>query len=73
MQQPEPHPDELPNQAAIKKITRGGIQAIENKAIAEYMRAYEEVGRAEAEEVFFNHFNKSHGKQKQASIPTANS
>ncbi len=49
MQQPEPHPDAIPNQTATKKIARGGMEAIEDKAIAEYMRAYEEVGRVDAE------------------------
>lgn len=58
------HPDTIPNQAATKRITRGGKQAIEDKAIAEYMRVFEEYGREEAEKVFFSFFNKqSHGKE----------
>jgi hypothetical protein len=61
----EPHPDLLSAQQAAKRITRGGMQAIEDKAIAAYMRAYEERGREEAEKVFFEHFNKTdHGNQK---------
>lgn len=61
---PEPHPDTLPNQTATKKITHGGKQAIEDKAIAEYMRVFEEVGREEAEKIFFSFFNKqSHVRQ----------
>lgn len=59
---PEPHPDTIPDWAATKKITRGGMEAIENKAIAEYMKACEEVGKEEAEKIFFNHFNKGYGQ-----------
>lgn len=59
----EPHPDLPQDYTRLKQITHGGMEAIENKAIAEYMRVYEERGREEAEKVFFNHFNKSHGKE----------
>lgn len=55
---PEPHPDLLQAQQAAKSITRGGNQAIEDKAIAAYMKAYEEVGKEEAERIYFEHFNK---------------
>jgi hypothetical protein len=60
------HPDTLPAYHALKQIQRGSMQAIENKAIAEYMRTYEEVGKEEAEKVFFKHFNKtSHAQTKK--------
>jgi hypothetical protein len=52
------HPDLLAAQQAANKITRGGRQAIEDKAIAAYMKAHEEQGKEEAEKVFFEHFNK---------------
>lgn len=55
---PQPHPDLLQAQQAAKKIQRGGNQAIEDKAIAAYMKAYEEVGKAEAERIYFSFFNK---------------
>lgn len=60
---PEPHPDLYEAQQAAKRITRGGMQAIEDKAIAAYMKAYEEQGKEAAEKVFFEHFKKgSSGK-----------
>lgn len=52
------HPDHLTDYARFKAIERGGKQAIEDKAIAEYMRAYEELGKEEAEKIFFSFFNK---------------
>jgi hypothetical protein len=55
------HPDHLTDYHALKQIRRGSMQAIEDKAIAEYMRAHEEVGREAAEETFFKHFNKGYG------------
>lgn len=58
MQQLEPHPDTHSDYRALKAITRGGNQAIEDKAIAAYMKAYEEHGKEEAEKVFFSFFNK---------------
>lgn len=59
-----PHPDLPRDFTRLKQISRGGMDAIENSAIAEYMRVFEERGREEAEKVFFNHFNKtSHGRQ----------
>lgn len=58
MRQLEPHPDLLQDYARLKQISHGGKQAIEDKAIAEYMRVYEERGREEAEKVFFSFFNK---------------
>jgi hypothetical protein len=53
-----PHPDTLTDYRRLKAIRRGSMQALEDKAIAEYMRAYETVGKEEAEKVFFKHFNK---------------
>jgi hypothetical protein len=52
------HPDLLSVQQAANKITRGGRQAIEDNAIAAYMKAYEEQGKEEADKVFFEHFKK---------------
>jgi hypothetical protein len=52
------HPDLYEAQQAAKKITRGGKQAIEDKAIAAYMKAHEELGKEEAEKVFFEYFKK---------------
>jgi hypothetical protein len=57
------HPDLLRDYHRLKQITRGGMQAIEDKAIAAYMRVFDEQGREAAEKIFFNHFNKGHGKQ----------
>lgn len=65
---PESHPDYLSDYHRLKQIQRGGMQAIEDKAIAEYQKAYEEVGKEEAERIFFNHFNKGHGKQRATSV-----
>jgi hypothetical protein len=60
----EEHPDLPQAQQGAKRITRGGMQAIEDKAIAEYMKAYEERGREEAERIYFSFFNKiDHGKE----------
>lgn len=62
MQPTVDHPDLLQDYARLKQITHGGKQAIEDKAIAEYMRVFEEVGREEAEKIFFSFFNKTtHG------------
>lgn len=55
---PEPHPDTLSDYRALKAIQRGGNQAVEDKAIAAYMKAYKEHGKEEAEKVFFEHFKK---------------
>jgi hypothetical protein len=52
------HPDHLTDYHRLKVIRRGSMQAIEDKAIAEYMRVYEECGREAAKETFFKHFNK---------------
>lgn len=54
----EPHPDTPAAYHAFKQITHGGNQAIEDKAIAAYMKAHEERGKEEAERIFFEHFNK---------------
>lgn len=54
----QPHPDALTDYRAFKAIRRGGNQAIEDKAIAEYMKAYEELGKEEAERIYFSFFNK---------------
>ena len=51
------HPDQISDYHRLKAIRRGAMQAIEDKAIAEYMRVYEEVGKEEAEKIFFKHFN----------------
>jgi hypothetical protein len=61
---PEPHPDALTDFSRLKAIRRGSRQAIEDKAIEAYLRAYEEQGREEAEQEYFKHFNNSHGKQR---------
>lgn len=63
MQRPEPHPDHLTDYATFKAIQKGSKQAIEDKAIAAYMLAYEErgkeeAGKEEAEKIFFSFFNK---------------
>lgn len=56
------HPDTTTDYSRLKAIKTGGRQAIEDKAIAAYMKAYEERGKEEAEKVFFSFFNKSnHG------------
>jgi hypothetical protein len=56
---PEPHPDVAHDYTRLKQIQRGGQQAIEDKAIAEYMRDYEAQGREAAEKIFFKHFTNS--------------
>lgn len=61
--QQTPHPDTLTDYARFKAIQRGSKQAIEDKAIAEYLKAYEEKGKEESEKVFFSLFNKQHGKE----------
>lgn len=67
MQRPEPHPDHLTDYATFKAIERGSKQAIEDKAIAAYMKAYEEVGKEEAERIFFSFFNKKLCTRKETS------
>lgn len=59
MQQLEPHPDTHHDYARFKAIQRGSKQAIEDKAIEAYQKAYEERGKEEAEKVFFSFFNKT--------------
>lgn len=54
----EPHPDHHLDYATFKAIEKGSKQAIEDKAIAAYMKAYEERGKEEAERIFFSFFNK---------------
>lgn len=67
------HPDTLQDYRRLKQIEKGGKQAIETTAMnAMYDALDEGRSREEAERIFFNHFNKSHGKQKQASIPYNN-
>lgn len=61
------HPDTLTDYARFKAINRGSKQAIEDKAIAAYMKAYEEVGKEEAEKVFFSFFNKKSCTSKETS------
>lgn len=53
-----PHPDQVSDYHRLKAIHRGSMQAIEDKAIAEYIKVYEDCGREAAEETFFKHFNK---------------
>lgn len=65
MNQPEPHPDTSQAYHALKQIQRGAMQAVEDKAIDAYMRAYEEVGKEEAERIYFSFFNnKSHERNR---------
>lgn len=52
------HPDLLTDYRALKAIQRGGNQAIEDKAIAEYIKAHEELGKEEAERIYFEYFKK---------------
>lgn len=60
------HPDHHSDYARLKAIKAGGRKAIEDKAIAAYMKAFEEVGREEAEKQYFEHFNKvSHAQGKK--------
>jgi hypothetical protein len=54
----EPHPDHLTDWIKTKEQRRGSMQAIEDKAIAAYIKAYDERGKEEAEEQYFKHFNK---------------
>jgi hypothetical protein len=56
------HPDKVSDYRNLKQIRRGGMQAIEDKAIAEYMRVFDEQGREAAEKEFFKHFNKGYGE-----------
>jgi hypothetical protein len=60
----EPHPDAISDYHKLKQIRTGSRQAIEDKAIAAYIKAYDERGREAAEKEFFKHFNKEHGYQK---------
>jgi hypothetical protein len=53
---PEPHPDLHTDYSRLKAIHRGSRQAIEDKAIEAYMKAYEEQGRGEAEKQYFETF-----------------
>lgn len=52
------HPDTLSDYRALKQIQRGAQQAIEDKAIEAYIRAYEQRGKDEAERIYFSFFNK---------------
>jgi hypothetical protein len=52
------HPDHLSDYSRLKAIRRGSRQAIEDKAIEAYMKAFEEAGREEAEAIYFSFFNK---------------
>jgi len=53
----EPHPDAISDYHRLKQIIRGGRQVIEDRAIAAYIKAYEEVGKEEAEKEYFKTFN----------------
>jgi hypothetical protein len=50
------HPDLHIDFSRLKAIRRGSRQAIEDKAIEAYMKAYEEQGREEAEKQYFETF-----------------
>lgn len=63
LRKPQPHPDALTDYATFKAIQKGSKQAIEDQAIAAYMKAYEEVGKEEAERIFFSFFNKRNNGQ----------
>lgn len=68
------HPDHHTDYARLKAIKTGGRKAIEDKAITAYMKAFEEVGREEAERIFFSFFNKvSHGKEMDCTSRRYNS
>lgn len=56
------HPDQVSDYHNLKQIRRGSMQAIEDKAIEEYMKVYETIGKEEAEKEFFKHFNKGYGE-----------
>jgi len=61
-----PHPDYLPNQTAVKKITRGGRQAADDKAMEAMWQAIEQ-GRSKEEvnKIFSQtYINVLHGNQK---------
>lgn len=63
------HPDTLQDYSRLKAIRRGSRQAIEDKAIKAYLKAYDEQGREEAERQYFSFFNNnSHGKQKLTGV-----
>jgi hypothetical protein len=70
---PEPHPDHLSDFSRLKAIRRGSRQAIEDKAIAAYMKAFEERGREEAEKQYFETFNKISHDRKQKSTGVSGS
>lgn len=54
-----PHPDALTDQIKTKAVNRGGMQAIEDKALNAYHRALSEgKGREEAESEYFKTFQK---------------
>lgn len=64
------HPDTLQDYYRLKAIEKGGKQAIETTAMNAMWDAIEEGrSREEAEKIYFNHFNKCHGKQKSTSVP----
>lgn len=54
-----PHPDDLLNQQAVRRITRGSMQAAEDKAMEAMFDAITE-GRSkeEAETIFFDTYKK---------------
>jgi hypothetical protein len=55
----EPHPDQLTDWIKTKEITRGGKQAIEDKAIEAYHKALDEgMSKEKAEKEYFKRFNK---------------
>lgn len=59
------HPDTAHDYYRLKAIEKGGKQAIETSAMNAMWDALDRgASKEEAEKVFFNHFNKSHGNQK---------
>lgn len=60
----EPHPDLLAQYAALKAITRGGMQSADNQAMEAYWKAIERgESKDKAGEVFIKEYQKVvHGK-----------
>lgn len=60
------HPDTALDYYRLKQIQKGGLQAIEDKAIAAYMKAYEVKGKEEAERIYFSFFNKGNNDSSRS-------
>lgn len=53
----ERHPDELNNNTAVKNMGSGSMQAIDDKAVAAYIKALEAgATKDDAEKEFFKYF-----------------